>query len=161
MYSEQMEKTAEKIFIDLKDDISAYAGLKLRLLKLMAIERAARIIAVLSHAVILMLMGFFMILFLFMALGFYLSQLMDNLALGFLVVGGIYVLLTLGMIWAKDRVRLRLMNLAVEVLDDSDDDDDEEDDDHKNKSTDSTRTIDSGEAADQAGEPDRRTTDLS
>lgn len=154
-----MENTAEKIFTELKDDISTYAGLKLRLLKLMAIERAAKIIAVLSHAVILMLMGFFMILFLFMALGFYLSQLMDNLALGFLVVGGIYVLLALVMIWAKDRVRLRLMNLAVEVLDDNDDDDD--DDDDKNKSTDSTRTIDSGKTADQAGVPDSRTTNPS
>jgi len=43
-----MENTAGKIFTELKEDISTYARLKLRLLKLMAIERTAIVLAVLS-----------------------------------------------------------------------------------------------------------------
>ena len=47
-----MENAAEKIFTELKEDISTYARLKLRLLKLMAIERTAIVLAVLSHSLI-------------------------------------------------------------------------------------------------------------
>lgn len=54
-----MENAAEKIFTELKEDISTYARLKLRLLKLMAIERTAIVLAVLSHSLILLLLSFF------------------------------------------------------------------------------------------------------
>ena len=64
-----MENTAGKIFTELKEDISTYARLKLRLLKLMAIERTAIVLAVLSHSLILLLLSFFTVLFLFVALG--------------------------------------------------------------------------------------------
>ena len=50
-----MENTAGKIFTELKEDISTYARLKLRLLKLMAIERTAIVLAVLSHSLITVL----------------------------------------------------------------------------------------------------------
>lgn len=54
-----MENTAGKIFTELKEDISTYARLKLRLLKLMAIERTAIVLAVLSPSLILLLLSFF------------------------------------------------------------------------------------------------------
>ena len=78
-----MENTAGKIFTELKEDISTYARLKLRLLKLMAIERTAIVLAVLSHSLILLLLSFFTVLFLFVALGCYLGELLDSPALGF------------------------------------------------------------------------------
>ena len=90
-----MENTAGKIFTELKEDISTYARLKLRLLKLMAIERTAIVLAVLSHSLILLLLSFFTVLFLFVALGCYLGELLDSPALGFLIVGGFYLLFTL------------------------------------------------------------------
>ena len=73
-----MENTAGKIFTELKEDISTYARLKLRLLKLMAIERTAIVLAVLSHSLILLLLSFFTVLFLFVALGCYLGELLDS-----------------------------------------------------------------------------------
>lgn len=78
-----MENTAGKIFTELKEDISTYARLKLRLLKLMAIERTAIVLAVLSHSLILLLLSFFTVLFLFVALGCYLGELLDSPALRF------------------------------------------------------------------------------
>lgn len=93
-----MENTAGKIFTELKEDISTYARLKLRLLKLMAIERTAIVLAVLSHSLILLLLSFFTVLFLFVALGCYLGELLDSPALGFLIVGGFYLLFTL-IVW--------------------------------------------------------------
>ena len=118
-----MENAAEKIFTELKEDISTYARLKLRLLKLMAIERTAIVLAVLSHSLILLLLSFFTVLFLFVALGYYLGELLDSPALGFLIVGGIYLLFTL-IVWGmKDGIRIRLMNTVIEALQANDDED--------------------------------------
>ena len=120
-----MENAAEKIFTELKEDISTYARLKLRLLKLMAIERTAIVLAVLSHSLILLLLSF-TVLFLFVALGCYLGELLDSPALGFLIVGGIYLLFTL-IVWGmKDGIRIRLMNTVIEALQANDDEDDKD-----------------------------------
>ena len=119
-----MENAAEKIFTELKEDISTYARLKLRLLKLMAIERTAIVLAVLSHSLILLLLSFFTVLF--VALGYYLGELLDSPALGFLIVGGIYLLFTL-IVWGmKDGIRIRLMNTVIEALQANDDEDDKD-----------------------------------
>jgi len=111
-----MENTAGKIFTELKEDISTYARLKLRLLKLMAIERTAIVLAVLSHSLILLLLSFFTVLFLFVALGCYLGELLDSPALGFLIVGGFYLLFTL-IVWGmKHGIRIGIMNMVIEAL---------------------------------------------
>ena len=110
-----MENTAGKIFTELKEDISTYARLKLRLLKLMAIERTAIVLAVLSHSLILLL---------FVALGCYLGELLDSPALGFLIVGGFYLLFTL-IVWGmKHGIRIGIMNMVIEALQANDDEDD-------------------------------------
>ena len=108
-----MENTAGKIFTELKEDISTYARLKLRLLKLMAIERTAIVLAVLSHSLILLLLSFFTVLFLFVALGCYLGELLDSPALGFLIVWGM-----------KHGIRIGIMNMVIEALQANDDEDD-------------------------------------
>ena len=99
-----MENTAGKIFTELKEDISTYARLKLRLLKLMAIERTAIVLAVLSHSLILLLLSFFTVLF--------------------LIVGGFYLLFTL-IVWGmKHGIRIGIMNMVIEALQANDDEDD-------------------------------------
>ena len=68
-----MEKDAGEIFRELKKDLSAYVELKLELLKLNTYERTGKVIAVLSYGVILLFLAFFAILFIFLALGFFLG----------------------------------------------------------------------------------------
>ena len=70
-----MEKDAGEIFRELKKDLSAYVELKLELLKLNTYERTGKVIAVLSYGVILLFLAFFAILFIFLALGFFLGDL--------------------------------------------------------------------------------------
>lgn len=133
-----MEKSAEKIFTELKEDISTYAGLKLRLLKLIAVEKAAGILSAFSQSFILFLLIFFTILFLFIALGIYLGELLNSMALGFLIVGGIYLLSTLCFLWARKKIRITLMNTIIAaVLAEYDNDEDD-----KNQSTNTTGTAD-------------------
>lgn len=122
-----MEKSAENIFSELKEDVSVYARLKLRLLKLIAIERTAKAIAILSHGIFLTILLFFTVLFLFIAFGFYLAELLNSLALGFLIVAGIYLICTVILYFDKDRLRVRLMNIVINAIDRKDDDDEEGD----------------------------------
>ena len=137
-----MEKSAEKIFTELKEDISTYAGLKLRLLKLIAVEKAAGILSAFSHGIILLLLIFFTILFLFVALGLYLGELLNSMALGFLIVSGIYLLSTFCFLWAKRKIRITLMNTIIAAVVAEYDDDDDDDEDEKNKSTHTTWATD-------------------
>ena len=73
-----MEKDAGEIFRELKKDLSAYVELKLELLKLNTYERTGKVIAVLSYGVILLFLAFFAILFIFLALGFFLGDLFGS-----------------------------------------------------------------------------------
>ncbi len=146
-----MENDPEKIFACLKDEISNYAGLRLRLLKLMAIERAAGFLSALSHSLILLLWAFFTVLFLFIALGFYLGDLLGSVALGFLIVGGIYLMLILLFVWAKSGIRMQLTNIFIDALQTNDEDDD--DDDEENRSADSARAAAGGETNDPQAVP--------
>lgn len=122
-----MEQNAENILEQVKSDLSAYAEMKLRILKLTAIERAADILASLSHGLVLVLFGFFSVLFLFMALGFYLAEVLGSAALGFLIVGGVYLLLTLLFILMQDKFRLTLMNKLINAFRAKDEDDEKKD----------------------------------
>lgn len=148
-----MENDAEKIFTDLKEDISTYAGLKLRLLKLMAVERAANILSALSHGLIIMLFIFFTILFIFIALGFFLGDLLGNIALGFLIVGGIYFLLTIVFVMAKKGIRTHLVNIIIDALQT---DNDEDEDDNENQATNAAGATDSRETGSTAAMSDDR-----
>ena len=66
-----MENIAEKTFAELKEDISTYVELRLELLKLNTYERVAKTMAVFSYGIVLVLLAFFAIFFLFLALGFF------------------------------------------------------------------------------------------
>lgn len=89
-----MEKDAGEIFRELKKDLSAYVELKLELLKLNTYERTGKVIAVLSYGVILLFLAFFAILFIFLALGFFLGDLFGSAGAGFGVVNVVISALT-------------------------------------------------------------------
>ena len=76
-------KDSEKVFQNLKEDISAYINLKLELLKLNTYEKSGKIIGLLSYGLILFFLVVFVILFIFLSLGFFLGDLFDNAAIGF------------------------------------------------------------------------------
>ena len=68
-----MEKDPDKIIQELREDVSAFVELKLELLKLNTYERTGKVIAVLSYGLVLLFLAFFAILFIFLALGFFLG----------------------------------------------------------------------------------------
>ena len=115
-----MEKDAGEIFRELKKDLSAYVELKLELLKLNTYERTGKVIAVLSYGVILLFLAFFAILFIFLALGFFLGDLFGSVGSGFGVVAVLYLLLGI-IVMNKDRISNKVLNVVISALTTNDD----------------------------------------
>ena len=116
-----MEKDSGEIFRELKKDLSAYVELKLELLKLNTYERTGKVIAVLSYGVILLFLAFFAILFIFLALGFFLGDLFGSAVSGFGVVAVLYLLLIGIIIMNKDRISNKVLNVVISALTTNDD----------------------------------------
>ena len=115
-----MEKDAGEIFRELKKDLSAYVELKLELLKLNTYERTGKVIAVLSYGVILLFLAFFAILFIFLALGFFLGDLFGSVGSGFGVVAVLYLLIGI-IVMNKDRISNKVLNVVISALTTNDD----------------------------------------
>ena len=121
-----MENIAEKTFAELKEDISTYVELRLELLKLNTYERVAKTMAVFSYGIVLILLAFFTILFLFLALGFFLGELLGSMALGFVLVVGMYLLLFGIIIFFKKNITSKVMNEIIIAIMSKDEKDNEE-----------------------------------
>ena len=111
-----MEKDSGEIFGKLKNDISTYAELKLELLKLNTYESVGKVLAVLSYGVIILCLVFFAILFIFLAFGFYVSELCDSTSIGFAVVAFLYFLLTGVVALNKNSIRNKIINVVISAF---------------------------------------------
>lgn len=134
-----MEKDSGKIFRELKEDVSAYVELKLELLKLSTYERSGQLIAILSYGLILLCMAFFAKLFIFLALGFFLSDLLGSMGAGFAIVAAVYLLLIGLIIMNKQRICNMVLNVVIAALNGNDEKDDATD---TKQATDSTGEAD-------------------
>ena len=121
-----MENIAEKTFAELKEDISTYVELRLELLKLNTYERVAKTMAVFSYGIVLVLLAFFAILFLFLALGFFLGELLGSMALGFVLVVGMYLLLFGITMFFRGKITSKVTNEITTAMMSKDEKDDEE-----------------------------------
>ena len=119
-----MEKDSGKIFRELKDDVSTYVELKLELLKLSTYERSGRLIAILSYGLILLFLAFFAILFIFLALGFFMGDIFGSMGTGFAFVAVLYLLLIGLIIMNKGRICNTVLNVVIAALNGNDEKDD-------------------------------------
>ena len=121
-----MENFAEKTFSGLKNDISTYVETRLELMKLNTYERLAKTMAVFSYGIVLVLLAFFAILFLFLALGFFLGEILNSVALGFLLVVGMYLLLFGLILLFREKISARVTNEIITAMMSKDEKEDEE-----------------------------------
>lgn len=109
-------KDSEKIFQNLKEDISAYINLKLELLKLNTYEKSGKIISLLSYGLILFFLVVFVILFIFLSLGFFLGDLLDNAAIGFGIISLLYLLLIGITVKKAQWIQTKVLNKVIATL---------------------------------------------
>ena len=111
-----MEKDPEKVIHELKEDVSPFVELKLELLKLNTYERTGKVIAVLSYGLVLLFLAFFAILFVFLALGFFLGEWIGLTGAGFGLVAALYALLITVIVKNKEALIAKVLNVVIDTL---------------------------------------------
>jgi len=96
---------------DLVNDIKDYINVKLDALKLSVAEKISRIAAAIIAGFVVAVAVLFFVVFISIALGFFLGEILGSTWLGFLIVGGIYLLVGLVTWWARKRIiQVPIMN---------------------------------------------------
>ncbi|MFC3198515.1 phage holin family protein [Parapedobacter deserti] len=90
-----------------------YIDTRFKLVKLKLVERSSRLIASLIVDVAKTLLALFVIFFLSLALGFYLSELLGSRSLGFLATAGIFVILIALISLMEAPLERLFMNLSI------------------------------------------------
>ncbi|MDR2918740.1 MAG: phage holin family protein [Tannerella sp.] len=108
-----MRKEPEQFFQEFKQDVTTYVELKAELLKLEIYERAGKGISALSYALIVILLVFFLILFISVAIGFFLGDRFGSVGIGFLFVAAFYLLLTGIAYLLRNKIRTRVLNDVI------------------------------------------------
>ncbi len=119
-----MARDSRDIFRELKEDVSTYVELKLELLKLSTYERSGHLIAVLSYSLILLFLAFFAILFVFLALGFFMGDVFGSIGAGFAFVAVLYLLLIGLIAMNKRKICNTVLNIVIAALNGNDEKDD-------------------------------------
>jgi hypothetical protein len=100
----------------IKDNISAWVATRFEWLRLEILERTSTTGAGLIYGMIAINFVFFAMLFAFLALGFWLGDLMDNNALGFALVTGIYLVLLLVMLVFRKPIIDLIRNMFLKEM---------------------------------------------
>ena len=103
-------------FENLKKDLSTYLELKLALLKLNTYERTSKVVSVLSYGSMVVLVAFFAVLFVFIALGFFIGDLLDSYAAGFGCMSLLYLLIIGILLLNKKRIQEIIINAVIASL---------------------------------------------
>jgi len=115
----------EKIKIErIVSNVKDYAEERLNLIMLRVQEKTAKAIAGTATVLILIVLGVFTLAFLSFALAWFIGQQMNQPFLGFLIVGGVYLLAGI-LLWAN-RMRwigFPMMNAFLKNIADDDDED--------------------------------------
>src|SRR5690606_15213820 len=82
-------------------------------LKLKLVERSSRLIASLIVDMVKTVFAIFVLFFLSLALGFYLSEVLGSSSLGFLATGGIFLLLIVLISVFEPQLERLFMNLSI------------------------------------------------
>ena len=114
------------VISELRQLITEYFDARLKLIKLEAFEKTAKVTAVLFSSLVVALLGFFLLFFLSTSLGFYLGKVFDSMALGFISVTGLYLILfVLVLLMKKDLLENLLIERIIGELTKKEEDDEQ------------------------------------
>ncbi|MDR0348153.1 MAG: hypothetical protein LBH90_01505 [Tannerella sp.] len=115
-----MKKDSEQFFQELKRDITTFAELKVELLKLTTFEKTGKVISVLAFGLLIVSLIFSLILFIFIALGSFLSEWLGSYGMGFSAVVILYLLLIGITLLFKNEIQLLILNMVIDACMDND-----------------------------------------
>ncbi|MDL2252402.1 phage holin family protein [Odoribacter sp. OttesenSCG-928-J03] len=115
----------EQILSELKERLSEYIRLKTEWLKLTTYEKTAKIIAVLAHSLVMIILGFFSLLFVFISIGFYIGEITGSAALGFLTVFALCLIVLLIIAACRKSIQSKITNSMIKSFREQDDNEDD------------------------------------
>lgn len=93
-----------------------YLDSQIELIKLKAIARGSRMLGSLILDISKVVLTLFIVFFLSLAFAFYLGELMNSNALGFLATGGIFILLVVIVRLTETKLEAKFMDLSIRKL---------------------------------------------
>lgn len=120
-----MEKDSNKFFREVNENVVSYVEAKLELLKLSTYERIGKVTTVLSFGLVLMFLGFFAVLFIFIALGYFLGEKIGSVSAGFSIVAALYLLVMGVILMFRKQIKDKVLNIIIGALMANDEKEDE------------------------------------
>lgn len=122
-----MTEEKKPFFEETQDLLERYLSNRVQLVKLQLAEKSARVTTLLAAGLIIAFLGFFVLLFSSIMLGFYFSEKLHSQFFGFGIVAGIYfLLLLLVVIFRKPLLDQFIFRKIVAILFDTDEDENSE-----------------------------------
>jgi cytochrome c biogenesis protein CcdA len=111
-------------FAELKQVVTVYLEAKIQLYKIGTYEKVAKVTAVLFSSLFIIMIGFFFLLFLGITAGLFFGSLLNNNALGFLIITGIYfILFVIVFVFRKKILEKYITDKVIEQLFEKEDND--------------------------------------
>ena len=99
------------------ENAQGYIDSRVQMVKLEIQEKLTNVITLLLVLLSIMFLSLMMIAFLSMALGYFLNSLLDSSFLGFLIMGGIYFVLILILVFSKNSIHKKIHKLTSSFMD--------------------------------------------
>lgn len=97
--------------------LKEYMDERALLLKMQAVEKTSKLVAVLFTTLILALLGFFILFFLSIMLGYYFASLTNSLYAGFGIVAGLYLILFIAiLLLRKNVIEKYIINTVIATI---------------------------------------------
>ena len=109
---------------ELKKVVIDYLEAQLQLVKVTAFEKIAKVTAILFSSIVVALTVFFLLFFLSISGGFFFGNILNNNALGFLIIVGIYLILfILILVFKKSTLEKNIIDKVIAQLFEKEDND--------------------------------------
>jgi hypothetical protein len=107
----------ENFFAASKDRIQDYIQDRIALAKLQVLEKVSRLLSALISGLLILVLGFFILLFFGLTGGYFFAQITGSLFLGFAIMFGIFVLLfILLLVYRKKIIYTRVTNFVIDIF---------------------------------------------
>jgi membrane protein implicated in regulation of membrane protease activity len=103
----------QNFFKESKKALDQYIKNRLQLIKLQSIQKVSNLAATIVAGFLMLIFGFFMVLFLSITAAYYLASVTDSLSLGFGIVAAFYLLLVVLIIVLRKKVISKYVTNAV------------------------------------------------
>ena len=107
---------------ELRKELNQYVNLRMELMQLTIYEKSAKVVAAFASSMVMAFLGFFLMLFVFLALANWFGEILGSLAVGYGIVAGFYlIMLLIFMAVRKKYFEQPIVDKMIDVLMEDDD----------------------------------------